>query len=104
LVQEIIGGKISTYMMLRQSGSRHAALRMDVFPANHQELQRKFESLSFSKHVASQSSHGTAFFQQQQTKGYKKKPKQVGGEDKQASYEKKAHTRPDAHSPPYDRK
>jgi hypothetical protein len=52
LVQEIIGEKISTYMILRQSGSRHAALRMDmqndytkrikdVFPANRQELQRK---------------------------------------------------------------
>jgi hypothetical protein len=66
-------------MMLRQSGSRHATLMMDMqndytkrikdtFPANHQELQRKFESLSFSKHVGSQSSHGTTFFQQQQTK------------------------------------
>ena len=114
-VQEMIGEKIATYMMLRQSGSRHAALRMDMqndytkrikdaFPANRQELQRKFESLSFSKHVGSQSSHGTAFFQQQQTKEYKKKPRQVGGEYKPASYEKKAYTRPDAHLPPYDRK
>jgi hypothetical protein len=96
-VQEIIREKISTYMMLRQSGSRHAALRMDMhndfttriknaFPANCQELQRKFESLSFSNHVGSQSSHGTAFFQQQQTEGYKKKPRQVGVEDKQASF------------------
>jgi hypothetical protein len=114
LVQEIIGEKIPTYMMLRQRGSRHAALRMDmqndytkrikdIFPGNHQELQWEFESLSFSKHVGSQSSHGTAFFQQQQqTKGYKKKPRQVGREDKQASYEKKAYTRPDAHLPPYN--
>jgi hypothetical protein len=91
-----MGKKISTYLMLRQSGSRHAALRTDMqndytkrikdaFPANRQELQMKFESLSFSKHVGSQSSHGTAFLQQQQTKGYKKKPRQIGGEDKQAS-------------------
>jgi len=76
----------------------------DAFPANHQELQRKFESFSLSKHVGSQSSHGTAFFQIQQNKGYKKKLRQVGGEDKQASYEKKAYTRPDAHLSPYDRK
>jgi hypothetical protein len=73
LVQETIGEKISSYMMLTQSRSRHPALKMDMqndytkriknaFSANRQELQRKFESLSFSKHVGSQSSHGTAFF------------------------------------------
>jgi hypothetical protein len=78
-----------------------------AFPANHQELQRKFESLSFSKVDGSQPSHGTAFVQQQVKSN--KKGKQASGEEKTASgsintYENKQSTRPDAHLPPNNRK
>jgi hypothetical protein len=80
----------------------------DDVPANCQELRRTFESLSFSKLVASQLSHRTAFVQQE-VKGNKKKGKQASGEEKIASrsintYKKKQSIRPDAHLRPNDRK
>ena len=80
-----MGEKAATYMMLRQSGNKHAALQMDIqsdyakgirnaYPADCPTLQRMFDNLSFSKTAGSQPSQGTAFAQHQQ-KGSKKKNK-----------------------------
>jgi hypothetical protein len=116
-IRDTVEEKAATYMMLRQSGAKHANLRMDIqnyyakgaitaYPSNRIELQRMFETLSFSKPAGSNQSHGTAFAQQQ-TKGTKKKDKKTANEEKDSSStttsERKPFTRPDAHLPPYNR-
>jgi hypothetical protein len=47
---------------------------------------------------------GQHSFISKQRAGYKKKPRQVGGEKRTVPYKQKQYTRPDAHLPPYDRK
>jgi hypothetical protein len=63
-IRDIVEEKAATYMMLKQSGARHANLRMDIqndyakgvltaYPSDRIELQRMFETLSFSKPAGS---------------------------------------------------
>jgi hypothetical protein len=71
-IRDIVEEKAATYMMLRQSGPKHANLRRDIqndyakgiitaYPSNRIELQRMFKTLRFSEPAGSIQSHGTAF-------------------------------------------